>query len=205
MMAKITGLCGKSTNKVQSLKNQAEYEQIMVLKKTHLNNISAQVFCPTYYKSLSPELQTRLIQCCRSGFENPSSGMGIYANQPDDYETFRPFFEKALSKYHNVDLSKTKHVNSWDLSKIADLPDDKLDLTTLGLPPLSMRVRVGRNLKRYPLPASMTREDRVNLEKDMQKVFDELIQNPNFGGGYNSLTPNHPNFINEQQYKDLVK
>lgn len=30
--------------------------------------------------------------------------------------------------------------------------DGKLDVTKLGLPPLSMRVRVGRNLADFPLP-----------------------------------------------------
>jgi len=38
-----------------------------------------------------------------------------------------------------------------------------------------MRVRTGRNLKKYPLPASMTKEDRVNMEKDMKGAFENLI------------------------------
>ena len=38
-----------------------------------------------YFASLSPELKARMIACARSGFENPDSGMGAYAIQPDDY------------------------------------------------------------------------------------------------------------------------
>lgn len=45
-----------------------------------------------------------------------------------------------------------------------------------------MRVRTGRNLKKYPLPGSMTRDDRVNMEKDMGNVFKNLISNPAYGG-----------------------
>jgi len=79
-----------------------------------------------------------------------------------------------------VNLDETKHVNTWDLTGAEGLPEDgQLDLSKLGLPELSMRVRTGRNLKKYPLPGAMTREDRVAMEKDMQQVFDKLIQDPN--------------------------
>lgn len=55
-------------------------------------------------------------------------------------------------------------------------------MANLGLPALSMRVRTGRNLKKYPLPGSMNKADRVNMEKDMGRVFDKLIADPSFGG-----------------------
>ena len=51
----------------------------------------------------------------------------------------------------------------------------KLDLAALGLPALSMRVRVGRNLKEFPLPGAMSKEDRVNLEAKMKAAFAVLI------------------------------
>lgn len=60
-----------------------------------------------------------------------------------------------------------------------------------------MRVRTGRNLNKYPLPGSMTKSDRVNLERDMGDVFKTLAANPDFGGAYYSLTPGHPDFINQ--------
>jgi len=46
----------------------------------------------------------------------------------------------------------------------------------------------------------MTCEDRKNMEKDMGKVFDVLISMPEYGGKYVSITPGHPNFINEEEY-----
>jgi len=75
----------------------------------------------------------------------------------------------------------------------------QLDLTKLGLPALSMRVRTGRNLNKYNLPGSMTKDDRVNLEKDMKKVFDALIKDKNYGGKYVSITPGHDNFIDKNE------
>jgi len=127
--------------------------------------------------------------------------MGCYATNPVDYDEFRPFFKPVLEKYHKVDLTSKKHINNWSLKGVAGLPaDGKLDLTKLGLPALSMRVRTGRNLNKYPLPASMTCEDRKNLELDMGAVFDQLIKDPAYGGKYVSITEGHANFINKEDY-----
>jgi len=75
-----------------------------------------------------------------------------------------------------------------------------LDLEKLGYGALSMRVRTGRNLKKYPLPASMTKDDRINMEKDMKSVFDALIAKPEFGGKYVSITPGHECFVDDKGY-----
>lgn len=89
---------------------------------------------------------------------------------------------------------------------VEGLPEDgNLDLARLGLPPLSMRVRTGRNLNKYPLPGNMTKEDRVNMEKDMKKVFDVLIADKSYGGKYVSITPGHECFINAEEYNSYVK
>lgn len=67
-----------------------------------------------------------------------------------------------------------------------------------------MRVRTGRNLNKYPLPASMDQQNRVDLEKDMKSVFDSLIKDPTYGGAYYSITPGHENFIDKEKYDELV-
>lgn len=51
----------------------------------------------------------------------------------------------------------------------------------------------------------MTHNDRVNMEKDMERVFDKLIADKNFGGRYYSLTPGNKHFIDDQQYQALIK
>jgi len=78
-------------------------------------------------------------------------------------------------------------------------------LHDLGLPDLSMRVRTGRNLNKYPLPGAMTKDDRINMEKDMKKVFDTLIADEAFGGRYVSITPGHECFIDKKEYDSYVK
>ena len=128
------------------------------------DNICLQVFDPEYYASLSDEDKAGLRLCMNSGVENVDSGMGCYACQPSDYDRFKPFFSKALAKYHKV-AEDAKHVNDWSLEGVEGLPEGGvLDIAALGLPELSMRVRVGRNLKEFPLPGAMTQEDRCNME-----------------------------------------
>jgi len=181
-----------------------DIKRILALKELHPGNRMAKHFDLEYFNSLSDEDKAGLLQCCRSGIENPDSGMGCYAMQPADYDKFKPFFSKVLADYHGVDVS-AKHVNNWSLEGVEGLPEDGiLDLAKLGLPDLSMRVRVGRNLSEFPLPGAMTKDDRINMEVKLCEAFDKLIAMEEFGGGYNSLTPDHKNFIDEAQYKELV-
>jgi len=99
-----------------------------------------------------------------------------------------------------------KHVTDWNLAGVAGLPaNGKLDLRTLGLNNISMRVRVGRNLSAFPLPGAMTQDDRTKLENAMCSAFKKLISDPKYGGEYCSLTPGHPNKISDDKYAELVK
>eukprot|EP00515_Schizochytrium_aggregatum_P002382 CAMPEP_0202066914 /NCGR_PEP_ID=MMETSP0963-20130614/54216_1 /ASSEMBLY_ACC=CAM_ASM_000494 /TAXON_ID=4773 /ORGANISM="Schizochytrium aggregatum, Strain ATCC28209" /LENGTH=372 /DNA_ID=CAMNT_0048633621 /DNA_START=33 /DNA_END=1151 /DNA_ORIENTATION=- len=180
--------------------------KIKDVKKSNPNNLMAKHFDTAYFNQLSAELQERLEKICRSGVENPDSGMGCYAMQPDDYDVFQPYLDKVIRDYHKI-AGEVQHVTNWDLESVKDkLPEGgKLDLTKLGLGTTSMRVRVGRNLAAYPLPGAMTKEDRLNLEKDMVKAFEKLMEDPNYGGTYYSLTPDTKYSINEAKYQELVK
>jgi len=180
-------------------------KQAEAIRKSHPHNLTAKYFTAEYYDSLDEKSQREFLKITKSGLENPDSTMGCYAMNPGDYDKFRPFFSKVLAGYHKV-AEDAKHVNNWDTSSLPNLPEDgKFNLMALGLPPLSMRVRVGRNLVDFPLPGAMFQHQRVALEKKMCAAFDILIENPDFGGDYYSLTPGHPNKISDVQYKELIK
>jgi creatine kinase len=194
-----------ATAPAAGVSNDDKVAQIMGMKEQWPDNIAVQSFDKAYYDTIEASLQARFLKCLDSGRENGDSGMGCYANQPDDYEIFNPFFKAVLSKYHKVDLDVKKHVNNWSLEGVESLPEDGvLDLGKLGLPALSMRVRTGRNLKNFPLPGSMTKDDRVAMEKQMGAVFEKLIAKEEFGGRYVSITPGHENFVDEKEYQSLV-
>jgi creatine kinase len=186
------------------LEGDKDVERILQVRHSHPGNRMAKHFDVDFYLGLSEEDRKALIQCCRSGIENPDSGMGCYAMQPADYDRFKPFFSKVLADYHSVAADAT-HTNNWDLTGVEGLPEDgKLDLEALGLPALSMRVRVGRNLADFPLPGAMTQEDRVKLEARMCEAFEKLKAMPEYGGRYHSLTPGHADHISDDEYKQLV-
>jgi len=171
--------------------------KLLEIKTSNPDNITAAVFDEEFYNSLDETNKADFLKCLNSGIENEDSGMGCYACQPNDYERFKPFFQAALEKYHKVDLSKKSHKNDWNL-------ETTYDLAELGLPALSMRVRTGRNLKNFPMPGGMSKDDRVNMEVALGSVFDKLIAKDGFGGKYVSITPGHPNFVDEEEYKKLV-
>jgi len=179
-------------------------KKVTTLKAQWPDNTALGCFDPAYYETLSGAHKARLQKCLNSGIENPDSEMGCYACQPSDYDEFQPFFAKVLARQHKV-AEDAHHVNNWDLGSVTGLPADGiLDIAKLGLPPLSMRVRVGRNLRDFALPGSMTKEDRIRLENRMMQVFDQLIAMPEFGGAYYSLTPDNPCFIDPDKYNELV-
>ena len=96
--------------------------------------------------------------------------------------------------------ASAKHTNNWSLDGVAGLPaDGKLDLTKLGLGETSMRVRTGRNLKAFPLPGGMTKQDRCDMENVMYGAFKDLIADPAYGGRYVSLTPGHACNISDDE------
>jgi hypothetical protein len=184
--------------------SQARIASIPALLKANPDNICLNTFDQAYFDSLDDEMQDDLLQIMASGIDNPDSGMGCYAMQPDDYDRFKPFFSKALAKYHGV-AEDAKHVSDWSLDGIGGLPPGGvLDLDALGLPELSMRVRVGRNLKAFPLPGAMTKQERCKMENFLVAAFEKLIAMPEYGGAYCSFTPGHANFVDETEYQALV-
>jgi hypothetical protein len=183
---------------------QEAVEALLTVAADNPGNIGCNSFDPEFYLTLGDPRRERLLACLRSGAENPDSNMGCYACQPDDYDTFQPFFSKALATYHGVEEDAV-HVNDWSLEGVEGLPESGvLDVAELGLPELSMRVRVGRNLKAFPLPAAMSQEQRVAMELQMTAAFDQLIAMEEYGGQYVSITPDHPNEISSEEYDALV-
>ena len=177
-------------------------ENLQELGAAHPDNICLQSFDAEYFRDLDMDLRPQLLRCMNSGVTNPDSKMGCYACQPEDYDRFKPFFAKALSAYHGVEMP-AMHTSTWDLSTVEGLPED--GVLDLGFGhDLSMRVRVGRNLAAFPLPGSMDREQRLALEAAMLTAFEVLIAKEGYGGRYVSITPDHPNFIDAAEYDELV-
>lgn len=183
-------------------------DRIKEVKKSNPNNLAMKHFDESYFASLPADQQQRLIDCVRTGFENPGSDTGCYAMAPSDYETLSAFFDPVIRECHGASADAV-HVTDWDASNVGD--NGVLDVTKLGLSTLSMRVRVGRNLAAFNLPGAMDRAERIRFEKTMLKAFAKLQAMPEYGGNVYSLSPDlgegeaNPNLISDEKYKQLVK
>lgn len=184
-------------------KEKKTLAKIAALKAANPSNLGLACFDEAYFNALSADQKQRLLKIMNSGIENPNSQTGVYAMNPGDYDEFGPYLDAIIRGYHKVPADAVQ-VNNWSLEGVKGLPSDgKLDVTKLGLPPLSMRVRVGRNLANFPLPGAMTKEDRINLENTLRPAF-ELLK-AKFGGQYYSITPGSPDFVDKAGYNQLVK
>jgi creatine kinase len=176
-------------------------------RRTNPNNLCAKHMTRELFMSYPAEQRDILYRCCKTGADNADSGVGCYILTPDNLKMYRKFFDGLIREYHKAGPTD-KHVTDWDASAVGE--NGVLDVAKLGLPTLSMRVRVGRNLKRFNLPGNMSRQERIDFEKAMLVAFGELIKNPAFGGQVYSLTPDfgtnerNPNLISEAEYKELV-
>ena len=184
----------------------AMIEQIEANQKSHPDNLMARFFDSEYFNSLTPELQERFSKIIATGVQNSDSIMGAYAMYPDDYDVFKPYLNQLICAYHGID-GEVHHVSDWkkDSGETAT-KNPALDLCSIdpSFQNISMRVRVGRNLSDFPLPGAMNKEDRIRFENKMIQGFEALKKNPDFGGGYSSITPGSPYEISSEQYNKLV-
>ena len=99
---------------------------------------------------------------CFSGVKNLDSGIGVYAGSQDSYYTFNKLFDKIITDYHGHG-PEDKHVSDMKSEGLTntDFPADDASMI------LSTRIRVGRNLKDYPLGPGVTKEQRLEI---MDKV-----------------------------------
>jgi len=203
---------------VADAEKRAELTEQLIAKATEILETNPGNRCCKYLipylqseegKALSDEDLVTFYRCVRTGIDNPDSGLGCYAMTPSDLEKYGGFFNQVIRDYHGDESGVKVHETDWDSSKIGE--NGILDVRKLGFESeLSMRVRVGRNLKQYNLPGAMDREERIKFENTMLAAFQSLIDNPDFGGAVYSLTPDfgegvvNPNLISEEKYNELV-
>lgn len=90
-----------------------------------------------------------------SGCQNTDSGIGCYAGSHQSYEAFAPLFDQVIQTYHGH--SKTdKHISDMDYKKLVCPPFDAEDAKMIK----STRIRIGRNLAKFPLGPGISREQR---------------------------------------------
>ena len=102
--------------------------------------------------------------CIFSGCKNLDSGIGVYAGSEDSYTAFKEFFDKIIMDYHGHSPFD-KHVSNMDATQLNCPPFSAQEAALIK----STRIRVGRNLKNFPLGPGISKDERDQV---MQAVVD---------------------------------
>ncbi|XP_065916504.1 uncharacterized protein [Dysidea avara] len=131
-------------------------------------------------KDLKTSRGTTLSNCIMSGLVNLDSSTGFYAGDEESYEVFAPLFNPAIEEYHapyKITGGHKSDMNPGNLKAPNPDPDGKFIRST--------RIRVARNLKGYGLSPTITKEERLELEKRVVEVLQSL--EGDLAGTYHSL------------------
>lgn len=82
----------------------------------------------------------------------------MYAGSHDSYTTFVDFFDKIVEAYHGVKMHAIEATMSAGNLNAPHFPPEDAKMI------VSTRIRVGRNLKDYPLGPGITNAQRTEME-----------------------------------------
>jgi len=104
--------------------------------------------------------------------------VGVYAGDADCFTSMASMFDKVILKYHQIDVTKNQAFEEkYEKVTLPALPEGAI---------ASTRIRTARNLKSLPFTVNMTKEQRLQLESTMIKVFDSF-ESPHLKGKYHPM------------------
>lgn len=139
-------LCGKGNvdrNVVKEL--EIHYEK---LQQNESNSLLKKYLTPDLFnklKNIETPMKSTLLDCIRSGLENPDSSIGVYAADIDCFIVFRELFDPIIEEYHCGFTFEDKHPSPYWGSP-ANLP--MLDYGKKYI--VSTRIRTARTLIDFP-------------------------------------------------------
>ncbi len=124
-------------------------------------------------KYLTPEVEAqlkdavtpsgfRLADAIRSGVENPDSSIGVYAGDAESYTVVAALFNPIIQDYHHHGVDDV-HVRDLDPQHLGEVKD----LDPSGEAVVSTRIRVGRNVAGFPFAPAISREQRLEVERQV--------------------------------------
>ncbi len=128
----------------------------------------------------------------KSGVKNLDSGIGAYAGDEESYTLFAPLFDKIIEEYHGFKKENFHQSNFNAADLVAPNPDKENKYI------ISTRIRVGRNLKGYPLGTAISDTQRNEIEQKVSQILTSF--DGELAGNYYSL-----NNLSDDEQKTLVK
>ena len=121
------------------------------------------------YKDKSDASGVSFKTCIFSGCKNLDSGIGCYAGSEDSYTTFKDFFDKIVQEYHNHSPTDS-HVSNMNADELVCPPFSEAEAALIK----STRIRVGRNLKAFPLGPGISNEQRDEIMAQVVAACNEF-------------------------------
>jgi arginine kinase len=120
-------------------------------------------------KERKTKLGATLLDCVQSGFENPDSGVGIYAPDAEAYSLFAELFDPIIEDYH-------KGFKKTDVHPQRDFGDVNTfsNVDPEGQYVISTRVRCGRSLEGYPFNPCLTEAHYKEMEERVSSTLKGL-------------------------------
>ena len=109
-----------------------------------------------------------LERAINSGVKNIDSGIGVYAGDEESYEVFSSLFNPIIQEYHAFTTtdSHKSNLNPANLSAPNPDPEGKYIVST--------RIRVGRNLDKFPLGPAISDVQRKEVEEKVSTALSAL-------------------------------
>ena len=169
------GGCGSQEGKVMRPRTKApkgykKAEELQEFKFLFLGKTNSSLYRnltePIWeeYKDKCDEHGVSFKTCIFSGIKNLDSGIGLYAGSHDSYKCFNKLFDKVILEYHKHPID-AKHISDMNADLLVNADFSPEDAAMIK----STRIRVGRNLKGYPLGPGVTKEQRMDI---MNKVVE---------------------------------
>lgn len=119
-------------------------------------------------KELKTESKGTLLDCIKSGLENPNSSIGVYACDPEAYTLFASLLNPIIEEYHGFKKDDNHPASDWGEScKLPELdPEGKYIVST--------RIRCGRSIDNFPFAALLTLEQYEEIMKNLQEAVKSL-------------------------------
>ncbi|CAO1417211.1 unnamed protein product, partial [Diamesa tonsa] len=122
-------------------------------------------------KELTTESKGTLLDCIKSGLDNPNSSIGVYACDPEAYTLFAPLFDPIIEEYHGFKKDDNHPACDWGEScKLPELDPEKKYI-------VSTRIRCGRSLENFPFAAILKLEQYEEIMKNVQEAVKSLSGN----------------------------
>jgi creatine kinase len=120
-------------------------------------------------KDLKTKRGVTLLDIINSGVVNLDSSNGVYLGDEESYTLFAPLINPIIEEYQTPYKVTDTHPADFDPEHlVAPNPDPEGEFI------LSTRVRVARNLHGYGLTPSLTKEERVEIERRVVEVLQSL-------------------------------